>query len=94
VSDKPVHIALDGVLDLHTFRPEDILDVVQEYLEACHEQGIRHIRIIHGKGKGVQRSAVRKLLEEHHLVVSFSDAEVTAGGWGATIVELMPAVKE
>lgn len=94
MSDEPVHIALDGVLDLHTFRPEEILDVVQEYIEACWEQGIRHIRIIHGKGKGIQKKAVRKLLEKHHLVVSFSDAEQTAGGWGATIVDLIPAKHE
>jgi dsDNA-specific endonuclease/ATPase MutS2 len=80
---------VDGILDLHAFRPEEVLDVVQEYLEACRERGIFQIRIIHGKGKGVQRAAVRSLLEKHSLVVSFSDAPASAGGWGATVVDLL-----
>jgi dsDNA-specific endonuclease/ATPase MutS2 len=90
VSDDPVHIPLDGVLDLHTFRPDEVLDVVKEYLECCREEGILQIRIIHGKGKGVQRTAVRKLLGQLDLVSSFRDAEETAGGWGATVVDLIP----
>ena len=89
MSDDPVAIPINGILDLHAFRPEDVLDVVREYIEACRGQGIRRIRIIHGKGKGVQRSAVRKLLEKHEGVASFSDAPLEAGGWGATIIELV-----
>ena len=92
MSDDPVVLPLDGVLDLHAFRPEDVLDVVGEYIEACREQGVFRIRIIHGKGKGVQRKAVRRLLEKNGHVASFSDAPMEAGGWGATIVDLTPPV--
>lgn len=94
MSDDCVRIPVDGVLDLHTFRPEEILDVVQEYLHCCREQGIHQIRIIHGKGKGVQRRAVRKLLDQLDLVAAYRDAEETAGGWGATVVDLVPAGKK
>ena len=94
MSDDPVYVPLDGVLDLHTFHPQEILDVVQEYLLICREEGILQIRIIHGKGKGVQKAAVRKLLEQLDFVASFGDAGHTAGGWGATVVDLMPAGKE
>jgi len=91
VSDDFVRIPIDGVLDLHAFRPEETLDVVEEYLHSCLDQGVRQVRIIHGKGKGVQRTAVRKLLERLDAVASFRDAEETAGGWGATVVDLVPA---
>lgn len=90
MSDETVTLPLDGVLDLHTFRPEDVLDLVAEYIEACREQGILRIRIIHGKGKGVQRAAVRTLLEKNPAVTAFSDAPLEAGSWGATIADLSP----
>ena len=90
MSDETVTLPLDGVLDLHTFRPEDVLDVVTEYIEACRERGILRIRIIHGKGKGVQRAAVRALLERNPAVKAFSDAPLEAGSWGATIADLTP----
>lgn len=90
MSDDPVVLPLDGILDLHAFRPEDVLDVVREYLEACREQGVLQVRIIHGKGKGVQRKAVRTLLENYDFVVSISDAPLEAGGWGATVIDLLP----
>lgn len=92
MSDDRVHVPIDGVLDLHTFRPDEILDVVEEYLRCCRERGIRQVRIIHGKGKGVQRTAVRKLLDRLDLVAAYRDAEETAGGWGATLVDLRPEV--
>lgn len=94
MSDDPVRLPIDGILDLHAFRPEDVLDVVREYLEACRSEGVCRVRIIHGKGKGVQRAAVRKLLESHEFVVSFSDAPMEAGSWGATVVDLVPPRKK
>jgi DNA-nicking Smr family endonuclease len=93
VSDDPVRVPIDGVLDLHTFRPDETLDVVKEYLECCQEQGILQVRIIHGKGKGVQRTAVRKFLDQFDLVASYRGADESAGGWGATLVNLIPAGK-
>jgi dsDNA-specific endonuclease/ATPase MutS2 len=89
VSDEPVLIPVDGVLDLHTFRPGETADVVEEYLNICHEKGISQVRIIHGKGKGVQRKIVHSLLGRLDFVSSFRGAEETAGGWGATIVTLI-----
>ena len=88
MSDEPIQIPIDGVLDLHTFRPEETADVVEEYLLACLEKGIRQVRIIHGKGKGVQRRIVHSLLQRLKYVSSYRGAEGTAGGWGATIVNL------
>ena len=94
MSDKTVILPLDGVLDLHAFRPEDVLDVVREYIDACRGEEVLQIRIIHGKGKGVQGAAVRSLLEKNQYVSSFSDAPMGAGSWGATIVDLVPPEKE
>jgi dsDNA-specific endonuclease/ATPase MutS2 len=88
VSDEPVRMPVDGVLDLHTFRPEETADVVEEYLLVCLEKRIGQVRIIHGKGKGVQRRIVQSLLERLDFVSSFRGAEETGGGWGATIVTL------
>ena len=88
MSDDPVQIPVDGVLDLHTFRPDETADVVEEYLIVCCEKGIDQVRIIHGKGKGVQRRIVHSLLEKLDCVSSFRGAEETGGGWGATIVDL------
>lgn len=86
--DEPVIIPLEDALDLHAFAPGDIPSVVEEYLEACRKAGFRQIRLIHGKGKGVQRRIIRSLLEKHPHVLSFKDALAESGGWGATIVEL------
>jgi dsDNA-specific endonuclease/ATPase MutS2 len=88
VSDEPVLIPVDGVLDLHTFRPNETADVVEEYLLVCLEKKIKQVRIIHGKGKGVQLKIVHSLLKRLDYVSSFKGAEETAGGWGATIVTL------
>lgn len=89
-SDDPVDVPLDGVLDLHVFQPGEILSVVEEYLHVCREKGILEVRVIHGKGKGVQRKAVRGLLAGLSIVRTFRNAEDTAGGWGATLVDLIP----
>jgi len=88
VSDEPIRIPVDGVLDLHTFRPDETADVVEEYLLVCLENEISQVRIIHGKGKGVQRRIVHSLLNRLDFVSSFKGADQTGGGWGATIVIL------
>ena len=89
VSDETVRIPVDGVLDLHTFRPEDVADVVREYLQVCREERIYQVRIIHGKGKGVQKRIVRSVLDRLEYVHSYRDAEEVSGGWGATVVDLV-----
>ena len=89
MSDEVVRIPVDGVLDLHTFRPEEVADLVEEYLHTCLDEGIYQVRIIHGKGKGVQRRIVRSLLQKLDHVAAFRDAEESAGGWGATLVDLV-----
>ena len=86
--DEPVQIPINGVLDLHTFRPSDVKDLVPEYLQACHEKRIFQIRIIHGKGTGTLRATVHSILSKHPLVNSFSLDHPQYGGWGATIVWL------
>ncbi len=88
MSDNPVLIPVDGILDLHTFRPDETADVVEEYLLVCLEKKIDQVRIIHGKGKGVQRRIVHSVLGRLKFVSSFREAEETAGGWGATVVSL------
>jgi len=84
----PVVLPLEDSIDLHPFQPKDIPSVVEEYLRQCLEAGILEVRLIHGKGKGVQRNAIRALLENNPAVVSFHDAPLEAGSWGATIVIL------
>lgn len=83
-----VVLPITDVLDLHSFPPREVRDVVVDYLEAAHERGLRELRIIHGRGIGVQRKSVQSILARHPLVVSFRDAPPDAGGWGATLVEL------
>jgi len=91
ISDEntsPVEFPIDGTLDLHTFNPEDIKDLVPEYIEACLRKRIYHLRIIHGKGIGVQREIVLGILKRHPAVASYRHEEGSGGGWGATIVDL------
>jgi len=83
-----VTLPIEDVIDLHAFAPRDMKDVVASYLEAAHEAGLRRVRIIHGRGIGVQREAVRALLARHSMVIEFSDAPPERGGWGATLVVL------
>ena len=87
--DEPVVLPPEDFLDLHPFQPKDIPGVVEEYLEECRRSGFRHVRLIHGKGAGVQRAIIRSLLDKHPAVVSFEDAPAEAGGGGATIVSLL-----
>ena len=88
---EPVVLPLEDFIDLHPFAPKDIPSVVEEYLEQCIAAGLSEVRIIHGRGIGVQRDIVRSLLEKHKRVVSFQDAPAEAGGWGATVVILKKA---
>lgn len=85
---EPIELEIEDVLDLHTFRPRDVPNVVRDYLDAAHGAGLRELRIIHGRGRGVQRNTVRTLLERDPRVVDFGDAPLEAGGWGATWVTL------
>ncbi len=82
---------LDGILDLHVFRPKDVPSVVMEYLRACRERGILRVRVIHGKGRSVLRGTVHRLLDGNNAVESYTQASGDASGWGATIVFLHPA---
>jgi len=86
--DRPVELPLEDFIDLHPFPPRDIPDVVVDYLEAAHGAGFREVRLIHGRGVGVQRERVRSTLAKHPLVESYSDAPADRGGWGATIARL------
>ena len=86
--DDPVIVPIEDSIDLHTFAPRDIPDVVESYLEAAQEQGLEEVRIIHGRGKGVQKERVRQVLGKSGLVESFEEATSERGGWGATVVTL------
>lgn len=83
-----VVLEIEDSLDLHTFQPRDIPDVVHDYLEAAFEKGFREVRLIHGRGKGVQRVRVQAALERSPYVAEFRDAPATRGGWGATLAWL------
>lgn len=85
---EPYSIPIDGVLDLHTVAPRDAQAVVEEYLRECHRRKVTAIRVIHGKGIGVQREMVRNVLARLDFVQSYGDAPAEAGGWGATLVTL------
>ena len=85
---EAVEIPVDGVLDLHTFQPREVRELVTDYLALCREKSIFEIRIIHGKGTGQLRRAVHAAIGKNPVVQSFRPAGEGAGGWGATIVEL------
>jgi dsDNA-specific endonuclease/ATPase MutS2 len=86
--DEPVRIPITDVFDLHTIPPRDVRAVVEEYLIEAHRIGHRELRIIHGRGIGVQREIVRAVLSRTSFVTEYRDAPAEAGGWGATIVTL------
>ena len=83
--DEPVVLPIEDQIDLHPFAPRDIPSVVEEYVWQCHEEGLREVRIIHGRGKGVQRRIVQSALAKNPLVESCHDAPPERGGWGATV---------
>lgn len=86
-----VELEITDVLDLHTISPRDVREAVEAYLDEARMRGFRFVRIIHGRGIGVQRDAVRKVLARTAFVEQFGDAPAEAGGWGATVVTLQAA---
>jgi dsDNA-specific endonuclease/ATPase MutS2 len=90
---EPVALPIEDSLDLHTFAPRDVASVVEEYLTEAAARGFREVRVIHGRGMGVQREIVRAVLARHPLVESFADAPPERGGWGATVVALRTAAR-
>jgi DNA-nicking Smr family endonuclease len=89
----PVPIPIDGTLDLHTFDPRDLDDLIADYLEECRKRGILDVRIVHGKGRGVLRRRVEAILERHPDVAGFRSAGAGGGEWGATLVRLHPGTR-
>ena len=87
---SPRALPIDGVLDLHTFRPGEVSALVADYLDECRRRGILAVRIVHGKGSGTLRRIVHAALVRHPAVAEFGLADPAAGGWGATLVRLRP----
>jgi dsDNA-specific endonuclease/ATPase MutS2 len=86
----PVALPIDGTLDLHTFHPRDVKDLVPDYLAECRARGILEVRIVHGKGQGTLRRMVHAALDRLDCVRSYRLAGHGSGGWGATQVDLLP----
>ncbi len=85
---QPVKIPIEDTLDLHTFKPKEIPELLIDYFSACIDADIYSVRIVHGKGRGILKGRVQGLLKKNLMVESFSNATPEAGGWGATLVEL------
>ncbi len=88
MDEEPVRIPITDVFDLHSVPPREVKAVVEEYLIEAHRMGFKALRIIHGRGVGVQREIVRAVLARMPFVASYGDAPGEAGGWGATVVTL------
>jgi DNA-nicking Smr family endonuclease len=86
---EPVKLPIEDVLDLHTFNPRDVKELLEEYFILCIQKELFAIRVIHGKGKGILKKRVHSILKQNRHVKSFYDAQMESGGWGATIVELI-----
>ena len=86
--DETIQYPIEDSIDLHTVRPKEVKDLLNDYLEAASEKGFEEVRVIHGKGIGVLRHIVHSALKSHPLVISFREADRDAGGWGATIAVL------
>jgi dsDNA-specific endonuclease/ATPase MutS2 len=87
---ETVEIEITDTFDLHSFHPKDLKRIVEEYLFQAHQKGFHTVRIIHGKGIGVQREMVRKILSNTDFVKSYKDAPAFSGHWGATIIQFKP----
>jgi DNA-nicking Smr family endonuclease len=87
---EPIQMPITGELDLHTFRPDEVKDLLPDYFGACREKGILVVRVVHGKGTGNLRRTVHALLSRLPEVSSFAPAGEQMGGWGATMVTLRP----
>lgn len=88
MDEEPIRIPISDVFDLHSVPPRDVQPIVEEYLQEAHRLGFKALRIIHGRGIGVQREMVRSILARTPFVETFGDAPMEAGGWGATLVTL------
>jgi dsDNA-specific endonuclease/ATPase MutS2 len=88
MDSEPIRIPITDVFDLHTVPPRDVEAVIEEYLLEANRLGLKAIRIVHGRGIGVQREIVRAVLARTSFVAGFRDAPAEAGGWGATVVSL------
>jgi len=88
LEEEPFRVPITDVFDLHAVRPKEVEAVVEAYLEEANRLGLKAVRIIHGRGIGVQREMVRAVLARTPFVLSFQDAPPQAGGWGATLVSL------
>jgi DNA-nicking Smr family endonuclease len=88
MSDDPIPLPITDTFDLHTIAPRDVKAALEAYLEEAHKLGLTALRIVHGRGIGVQREIVRAVLARTESVIAFSDAPAEAGGWGATVVTL------
>ena len=88
--DAPVRVPIEDALDLHAFQPREVRGVVEAYLEAAREAGLREVRLIHGRGRGVQRRSIQALLARSPRVERFADAPPERGGFGATLAWLRP----
>jgi dsDNA-specific endonuclease/ATPase MutS2 len=86
--ESPVRLPITGELDLHTFRPADLGELIPAYLDECAARGMREVRIVHGKGTGTLRTTVHALLQRDPHVASFRLGDETTGSWGATLVTL------
>ena len=92
--DEVIRYPIEDSIDLHTFRPNEVKDLLNDYLEAAGDKGFEEVRIIHGKGIGALRRTVHAVLKTHPMVISFSEAGPAAGGWGATIAVLRKSSEE
>jgi DNA-nicking Smr family endonuclease len=85
---EPAVLPIEDILDLHAFQPQELKELLDDYLVAAHEKGFREVRIIHGKGSGVLRGRVLSILKKHPLIMDVRQADASGGGWGATVAVL------